>query len=654
MAKEEYDAQNIQVLKGLEAVRVRPGMYIGSTGVDGLHHLVYEVVDNSIDEALAGFCENITVTVENNNIIRVEDDGRGIPVDMHESEGMSALELVMTRLHAGGKFDKDTYKVSGGLHGVGVSVVNALSSWLEATVYRDGKMYQQTYARGVAQSDLKFLEDTSLRGTTVRFLADEEIFKETIQYSFDVLAARLRELAFLNKGIRITLIDERSDMQQERFFFFEDGVSGFVRYLNKGKGLLHPDPIYLETQKEDMHLEIAMQYNDGYSENLSSYVNNINTRDGGTHLTGFRSALTRAINKSYEIAESSKKDAKLKAGKRVKNEDLDNNGFSGEDVREGLTAVISVKISNPQFEGQTKQKLGNSEIKGIVDSAVYERLMYFFEENPLILQFVLDKVLLAARARIAARKARERERKNVLSGGGLPGKLTDCSEKDPQKCEVFIVEGDSAGGSAKQGRDPSIQAILPLWGKMLNVEKTRLDKVIDNEKLQPIILALGAGIGLDFNLDKLRYHKVVIMADADVDGSHINTLLLTFFFRYMQPLISSGHVYLACPPLYKMMKGSGKHKEIYYAYSDNERDDLMRRYQFNDRDDIQRFKGLGEMNYQELWSTTMNPSNRRLKLIKLEDAVAADEVFSMLMGDEVPPRRQFIEQNALYVTNLDI
>ncbi|NIZ40062.1 DNA topoisomerase (ATP-hydrolyzing) subunit B [Entomospira entomophila] len=652
MAK-EYDAQNIQVLKGLEAVRVRPGMYIGSTSIDGLHHMVYEVVDNSIDEALAGFCSHITVTIEKDNVIRVDDDGRGIPVDMHEGEGMSALELVMTRLHAGGKFDKDSYKVSGGLHGVGVSVVNALSTWLEATVYRDGAIYQQRYAQGVTQSSLQTLGATDKRGTTVRFAADPTIFTDTTEYSYDILAIRLRELAFLNKGIRIILKDERSEQEKERLFFFEDGVSGFVRYLNKGRSVLHPQPIYLETERDGIQLEIAMQYNDGYSENLSSYVNNINTREGGTHLTGFRSALTRAINKSYEIVESDKKEAKAKAGKKIKSEEMDG-GFSGEDVREGLTAVISIKIANPQFEGQTKQKLGNSEVKGIVDSAVYERLMIYFEENPSILYSVIDKAMLAARARIAARKARERERKNVLTGGGLPGKLTDCSEKDPQKCEIFIVEGDSAGGSAKQGRNPAIQAILPLWGKMLNVEKTRLDKVIDNEKLQPIILALGAGIGEDFNLEKLRYHKVVIMADADVDGSHINTLLLTFFFRYMQSLITAGHVYLACPPLYKMMKGSGKNKDIYYAYSDEERDAMMKEHNFTDKDDIQRFKGLGEMNYEELWRTTMDPSRRRLKLIKLEDAVEADLVFSMLMGDEVPPRRQFIEENALYVTNLDI
>jgi DNA gyrase subunit B len=650
----EYDAQNIQVLKGLEAVRVRPGMYIGSTGPDGLHHMVYEVVDNSIDEALAGHCSKITVTIEADNVIKVEDDGRGIPVDMHEGEGISALELVMTRLHAGGKFDKDTYKVSGGLHGVGVSVVNALSGWLEATVYRDGSIYQQRFERGITQTPIQTLGATDKRGTTVRFSADTEIFTETTHYSFDILAARLRELAFLNKGIYITLIDLRHDEEQNRTYFFEDGVAGFVRYLNKGKGLLHPQPIYLESEKEGIQFEIAMQYNDSYAENLSTYVNNINTREGGTHLTGFRSALTRAINKSFDIAENDKKDAKIKAGKKVKVDEVDAGGFSGEDVREGLTAVISIKMANPQFEGQTKQKLGNSEVKGIVDSAVYERLMAYFEEHPNILQAILEKAMLAARARIAARKARERERKSVLGTGGLPGKLTDCSEKDPQKCEVFIVEGDSAGGSAKQGRNPAIQAILPLWGKMLNVEKTRLDKVIDNEKLQPIILALGASVGQDFNLDKLRYHKVVIMADADVDGSHINTLLLTFFFRYMQPLLSAGHVYLACPPLYKMMKGSGKNKEILYAYSDDERDLFMKEHNFGERDDIQRFKGLGEMNYEELWRTTMDPERRRLKQIKLEDAIEADLVFSMLMGDEVPPRRQFIEENALYATNLDV
>ncbi len=650
---DQYDAQNIQVLKGLEAVRVRPGMYIGSTSVDGLHHMVYEVVDNSIDEALAGHCTSVQVTIEAGDIICVRDDGRGIPTDIHQEEGISALELVMTRLHAGGKFDKDSYKVSGGLHGVGVSVVNALSLWLEATVYRNGLVMRQRYQRGITATALEQVGTTTEVGTQVRFAADPTIFVDTTSYLFDTLATRLRELAFLNKGIHITLTDERVVLPVVKEFFFNDGVAGFVRYLNRGKTLLHPQPIYLECVKEGVVVEIGMQYHDGYNENVYSFVNNINTREGGTHLSGFKSALTRAVNKRFEADMAEKKASKT--AKKTKVVEIEDTSFSGDDVREGLTAVISIKMANPQFEGQTKQKLGNSEIKGLVDSAVYERLTEYFAENPGVLNTVLEKAMLAARARLAARKARERERKNVLTGGGLPGKLTDCSDKDPLNCEVFIVEGDSAGGSAKQGRDPRIQAILPLWGKMLNVEKTRLDKVIDNEKLQPVILALGAGVGDEFNLDRLRYHKVVLMADADVDGSHINTLLLTFFFRYMRPLIQAGHIYLACPPLYKMMKGSGKNKQTFYVYSDDERDVVMAEHSFDpDKDDIQRFKGLGEMNYEELWTTTMNPEKRRLKRICLEDEVETEATFSMLMGDLVPPRRQFIEENALYATNLDI
>lgn len=650
---DQYDAQNIQVLKGLEAVRVRPGMYIGSTSVDGLHHMVYEVVDNSIDEALAGHCSSIQVTIEAGDIICVRDDGRGIPTDIHAEEGISALELVMTRLHAGGKFDKDSYKVSGGLHGVGVSVVNALSLWLEATVYRNGVIMQQRYERGHTATVLEQVGTTTEVGTQVRFAADPTIFVDTTCYLLETLASRLRELAFLNKGIRITLTDERVATPVVKEFFFNDGVAGFVRYLNRGKTLLHPQPIYLECVKEGVVVEIGMQYHDGYNENVYSFVNNINTREGGTHLSGFKSALTRAVNKRFEADLADKK--AQKTAKKVKTPEIEETSFSGDDVREGLTAVISIKMANPQFEGQTKQKLGNSEVKGLVDSAVYERLTEYFAEHPAVLNTVLEKAMLAARARLAARKARERERKNVLSGGGLPGKLTDCSDKDPLNCEVFIVEGDSAGGSAKQGRDPRIQAILPLWGKMLNVEKTRLDKVIDNEKLQPVILALGAGVGDEFNLDRLRYHKVVLMADADVDGSHINTLLLTFFFRYMRPLIQAGHIYLACPPLYKMMKGSGKSKQTFYVYSDDERDKVMAEQGFDpDKDDIQRFKGLGEMNYEELWTTTMNPEKRRLRRICLEDEVEAEATFSMLMGDLVPPRRQFIEENALYAINLDI
>lgn len=633
----QYSAENIQVLKGLEAVRMRPGMYIGSTGTGGLHHLVYEVVDNSIDEALAGYCRNIRVTIEKDDIISVLDDGRGIPVEMHPVEGVSALEVVMTRLHAGGKFDKDTYQVSGGLHGVGVSVVNALSEWLQVDIWRDGKQYYQSYKRGEPDAPVQSKEAEHPSGTLVRFKADPQIFTETTHYSFDILASRLRELAFLNKGIKIILADERTETQQVREFFFEDGVNGFVAYLNAAKNTLYPTPLYIEDNRDGHQIEISLQYNDSYTEIMYTFVNNINTREGGTHLIGFKSALTRVIN---DFLKDSKHSKKL------------NEPLSGDDVREGLTAVISVKVPNPQFEGQTKQKLGNSEVKGIVESIVYERLKDYFESNPKVIEVILEKATLAANVRMAARKARDlARRKNTLSSAGLPDKLADCSDRNPENCEIFIVEGDSAGGSAKEGRDRRTQAILPLWGKMLNVEKTRLEKVLDNEKLLPVILALGAGIGESFDVTKLRYHKVIIMADADVDGSHIRTLLLTFLFRYMPKLIEDGYVYLAMPPLYKITKG----KKYFYAYTEEEKNQLIMTESIDlNKDEVQRYKGLGEMNSEELGETTMDRSRRSLKRVAMDDAVEADTAFSMLMGDQVPPRRKFIEDNALYVTNLDI
>jgi len=632
----QYNAQQIQVLKGLEAVRKRPGMYIGSTGPDGLHHLVYEIVDNSIDEALAGYCSKIHVSIEKNNCIRVEDDGRGIPVDEHSEEKVSALEIVMTRLHAGGKFDKGTYQVSGGLHGVGVSVVNALSEWCEVIVYRNGNIYQQRYQRGKSDEPVKIIGTCEGNGTIVRFFPDHEIFND-IDFSFDVLSNRLRELAFLNKGIEIIIEDLRTEDEKKHVFKFEGGVSSFVTYLNKNKALVHDDVIYFESSRDDVVVEVAIQYNDSYAEKMFSFVNNINTREGGTHLSGFKGALTRVLNEFLK---------KSKAAKKM------DESLSGDDVREGLTAVLSVKVPNPQFEGQTKTKLGNSEVRGIVESLVNEHLTYWLEENPKTVDMILEKSILAARARNAARKARElTRRKSFLEGSGLPGKLADCSEKDPSLCEVFIVEGDSAGGSAKQGRDRGFQAILPLWGKMLNVEKTRLEKVIGNEKLQPIIAALGAGVGQDFNFEKVRYHKVVIMADADVDGSHIRTLLLTFFFRYMTPLIEKGYVYLAMPPLYKISYG----KVVNYAYNEKEKERILEEMDIKeDKAAIQRYKGLGEMNADQLWETTMNPETRNMMQVKMEDAVLAEEIFTTLMGDQVPPRREFIEQNALLVSNLDV
>ena len=632
----EYSAQHIQVLKGLDAVKKRPGMYIGSTGTDGLHHLVYEVVDNSIDEAMGGYCSKIDVTIEKGNVIRVEDDGRGIPVDSHPTEKVSALEIVMTRLHAGGKFDKDSYKVSGGLHGVGVSVVNALSEWCSVEVHRDGSIYYQKYRRGIPEETVKIIGKTEKRGTVTRFFPDGKIF-DAVSFSFDILTNRLRELAFLNKGICITLRDNRLNQDKERTFQFDGGIVSFITHLNKNRNALHKEPIYLEAEKDHVQVEVAIEYNDGFTENIFTYVNNINTREGGTHLAGFKSALTRTLNEHLK---------KSKLAKKI------DESLSGEDVREGLTAVISVKVPEPQFEGQTKAKLGNSEVRGIVESVVNEQLSWYLSEHPGEIEKILEKTITAAKAREAARRARDlTRRKSFLENSALPGKLADCSEKDPTKCEIYIVEGDSAGGSAKQGRDRQFQAILPLWGKMLNVEKTRVDKVLTNEKLLPIIASLGTGLGSGFDLSKLRYHKVIIMADADVDGSHIRTLLLTFFFRYMAELVERGHVYIAMPPLYKVSNG----KNVQYAYNDSEKERILEDLgDGREKANIQRYKGLGEMNPDQLWNTTMDPEQRYIMQVKLEDAVGADEMFTTLMGEQVEPRRRFIEENALAVTNLDV
>jgi len=636
--QENYSAKNIKVLMGMEHVRKRPSMYIGSTGPDGLHHLVYEVVDNSIDEALAGYCSVIKVVIEKDNVIRVEDNGRGIPTEIHPTEKVSALEVVMTKLNAGGKFDKNSYKVSGGLHGVGVSVVNALSEWCVAKVHRSGKIYYQKYNRGVPEAVVKEIGTTDITGTHTWFKADSKIFEDT-EYHFDILANRLRELAFLNKGIEITLVDERPQKVKEHKFKFEGGLKSFIEFLNKNKTPIHNKPIYFEAQTDDVAMECAIEYNDGYAENIFSFANNINTREGGTHLSGFKSALTRVLNDFLKRQNLSKK--------------LDEN-LSGDDAREGLTAVISVKLHDPQFEGQTKAKLGNSEVKGLVETVVNENLTGYFEENPGVIKKVLEKCLLAAKARLAARQARElTRRKSFLESTGLPGKLADCAEKDAAKCELYIVEGDSAGGSAKLGRDRHFQAILPLWGKMLNVEKTRIDKVLSNDKLIPIVTTLGTGAGSTFDLSKLRYHKVILMADADVDGSHIRTLLLTFFFRYMKELIEKEHIYIAMPPLYKIAYS----KKIHYAYNDAEKEKILKKIKPNGGQDgitIQRYKGLGEMNPDQLWETTMNPENRRIMKITLEDAVEAEEIFTTLMGGNVEPRKKFIEENALSVSFLDV
>jgi DNA gyrase subunit B len=648
----DYSAQNITVLKGLEAVRKRPGMYIGTTGIDGLHHLVFEVVDNSVDEAMQGHCTNILVVLEGNDIVRVEDNGRGIPVDIHSGEGVSALELVMTRLHAGGKFDKKSYKVSGGLHGVGVSVVNALSQWCEAFIHIDGKVFSQTYKIGIANGKAAEVAPAKLpyppvanfsdtrRGTVIRWKADPSIF-ETTTYNFDALSNRLRELAFLNKGLSITIRDERLSKHKINEFKFGGGVKSFVDYLNEHKTVLHKEPVYIEATREDgqggaIEVECAIQYNDGYNEIMYSFVNDINTREGGTHLVGFKSALTRTLNEFLKKSKHAKK--------------LDES-LSGDDVREGLTAVLSVKVPEPQFEGQTKAKLGNSEVKGVVEAVINEQLELFFDQRPEVVANILEKSVLAARARIAARQARDAtRRKNAMDSAGLPGKLSDCSEKDPAKCELFIVEGDSAGGSAKGGRDRHYQAILSLWGKMLNVEKTRIEKVVTNEKLQPIIASIGAGCGAEFNVDKIRYHKIIIMADADVDGSHIRTLLLTFFYRYMTELLEKGHVYIAMPPLYNISHG----RKDYYAYDDNEKERVMRELGDIKKDGVQRYQGLGEMNPEQLWETTMDPERRNIIQIRMNDAVEAERIFTTLMGEVVAPRRAFIEENALSVKNLDV
>lgn len=636
----EYGAEQIQVLEGLEAVRKRPGMYIGSVSVRGLHHLVYEIVDNCVDEALAGYCTEINVKIEPGNVISVQDNGRGIPVDIHPKTKISAAETVYTKLHAGGKFGGDSgYKVSGGLHGVGASVVNALSTWVEVTIQRDAGIFQMKFERGKTVEPLTRIGDSKKTGTKVRFLADDTIF-ETLEYEYEVLENRFREMAFLTKGLKITLEDLREETPKKAEFHYEGGLSSFVEFLNKNKEKLNSKPIYIEKDGE-VPVEIAIQYTTAYSENIYSFVNNINTIEGGTHLEGFKRALTKTFNdyaKSHNLLK-----------------DKDGN-LQGEDIREGITAVISVKVKEPQFEGQTKTKLGNSNVTGIVQSVVNEEFAAYLEENPAVAKAILEKCISASRAREAARKARELvRRKNALETSTLPGKLADCSEKNAEDCEVYIVEGDSAGGSAKQGRDRKFQAILPLWGKMLNVEKARADKIYGNDKLNPVILAIGAGIGADFDITKIRYGKVIIMADADVDGAHIRTLLLTFFFRYMRPLIENGNVYLAQPPLYKLSK---KGMQDIYCYTDEDLDKSFKELEekgiARDQVNIQRYKGLGEMNPEQLWETTMNPETRILVKVKLEDAIKADEIFTILMGDDIGPRREFIEANAKYVKNLDV
>ena len=633
--KQSYDESQIQVLEGLEAVRKRPGMYIGSTSSRGLHHLVYEIVDNSIDEALAGFCKNIEVTINEDNSITVIDDGRGMPVGIHPKMGKATVEVIMTVLHAGGKFGGGGYKVSGGLHGVGASVVNALSEYCEVTVKREGFIWQQKYSRGNVLCDLTKIGESDEHGTKVLFKPDHEIFEDTV-FDFEVLSSRLRELAFLNKGIAITLIDKREEEERVEKYHYEGGIKEFVLYLNRNKEVLHELPIYVEGEKDGIIAEIALQYNDGYNENLYSFANNIDTIEGGTHLAGFKSALTRAIN------DYAKRFGHIK--------DNDKN-LSGDDAREGLTAVVSVKISEPQFEGQTKTKLGNSEVRGIVDSIVAEGVSIFLEENPAVGKIIIDKALMAARARDAARKARELTRKSVLERSTLPGKLADCSSKDPAECEIYIVEGDSAGGSAKQGRDRKFQAILPLRGKILNVEKQRLDRILNADSIRSMVTAFGAGIGKDFDVEKLRYNRIIIMTDADVDGAHIRTLLLTFFYRYMRPLIDEGHVFIAQPPLFKVSKG----KREEYAYTELELEKILEDFGGKDSSiNIQRYKGLGEMNANQLWDTTMDPEHRILKKATVSDAIAADEIFTILMGDKVEPRREFIQKNAKKISNLDI
>lgn len=633
-----YNENDIQVLEGLEAVRKRPGMYIGSTSARGLHHLVYEIVDNSIDEALAGRCDTIKVIINSDNSVTVEDNGAGIPVGIHKQMGIPTVEVVHTVLHAGGKFGGGGYQVSGGLHGVGASVVNALSEFLEVEVSREGKVHYQRYERGKTATELKIIGTATHTGTKTTFKPDGEIFEELV-FDYNTLLTRFREMAFLNRGVKIILIDNRAEESNEVVLHYEGGIISYVEYLNRKETVLHETPIYIAGEKDGSSVEVSMQYNDSYVENIYCYANNIINRDGGTHLTGFRTALTKVFN-DY-----------AKKYNHIKENDK---SLAGEDVREGLTAIVSVKLENPQFEGQTKEKLGNSDIRTLVENVVGNKLTDFLEENPAIAKLIIEKCLTAARAREAAKKARElTRRKNPMEGTSLPGKLSDCSEKDPALCEIYIVEGDSAGGSAKMGRQRETQAILPLWGKMLNVEKSRIDKVYSNEKLLPVIMALGANVGPDFDVTKLRYHKVIIMADADVDGSHIRMLLMTFFYRYMRPLIEHGYLYLAQPPLYKIEKG----KEFFYAFDD---DELIRKIEekgWTKQDkniSIQRFKGLGEMQPEQLWETTMNPATRVMLRVKLEDAVAANEIFSDLMGEKVEPRKEFIQENAIFVKNLDI
>ncbi len=636
MPGKDYTASNIQVLKGLEAVRKRPAMYIGDVSSKGLHHLVYEVVDNSIDEAMAGYANEIKVTIHNDESVSVEDNGRGIPVDIHEGEQKPAVEVIMTVLHAGGKFDKTSYKVSGGLHGVGASVVNALSAWCQVDIYRDGKIYRQKYERGLPVSELQVIANSHKRGTCITFMADNDIFKE-VHYKFDLLSTRLRELAFLNSELKIIIEDER--LEKIEVYQYAGGLIEFVDFLDKSRTPIHREPIYIAGEKEGVPVEIALQYNSAYTENILTYCNNVNTIEGGTHLSGFKAALTRTINyyaQAYNL---------IKSNERI--------ALTGEDVREGLTAVISVKVTEPQFEGQTKTKLGNSEVRGAVETLVNEHLYDFLERNPNEARHIIDKCLNAARAREAARHARElTRRKTALDSNSLPGKLADCSSNDPFKSEIYLVEGDSAGGSAKQGRDRRFQAILPLKGKILNVEKSRLDKILANEEIKTIITALGAGIGSeDFDITKLRYGKIIIMTDADVDGSHIRTLLLTFFYRYMKELIEKGHVFIAMPPLYRIRNG----KEDHYAFDENDRESIIDNLNKDESKlSIQRYKGLGEMNPEQLWETTMNPETRTIMQVTLENAFEADQLFTMLMGDDVAPRRKFIEENAAYVRNLDV
>lgn len=633
---QNYDERQIQVLEGLEAVRKRPGMYIGSTSSRGLHHLVWEIVDNSIDEALAGFCDHILVTVEKDNSVTVEDNGRGIPVGIHEKIGKPAVEVILTHLHAGGKFGGGGYKVSGGLHGVGASVVNALSTELEVTIHRDGNVYYQKYSRGVPLEDLKVIGKTDRTGTIIRFLPDPEIFTETTEFDFEVLKMRLRELAYLNRGLTIEAIDKRQEEAPHLKFHYEGGIKSYVQHLNRAREVLHEEPIFIEGERNGITVEIALQYNDGYTSNIYSFANNIKTHEGGTHEVGFRTALTRIIN-----------DYARKSGLLKENDD----NLLGDDVREGITAIISVKHPDPQFEGQTKTKLGNADARTATESIFSEEFSKFLLENPSVARQIVEKGVLAARARLAAKKARElTRRKNALEVSSLPGKLADCSSKDASISELYIVEGDSAGGSAKTGRDRHFQAILPLRGKILNVEKARLDKILSNNEIRTLITAIGTGIGEDFDIEKARYHKIFIMTDADVDGAHIRTLLLTFFYRYMRPLIEKGYIYIAQPPLYQIKQG----KTVRYAYSDRERDQILAELGDKPKPEIQRYKGLGEMNPEQLWETTMDPETRTVLQVNLEDAIEADEIFNILMGDKVEPRREFIQENAQYVKNLDI